>query len=114
LLRKKLAVRRHRKIFNPIDRCQTLDKCADLFAQKRFTARQSDLCDPELRDDICETDDLVVGQDLRPCEVLVVVVQLAWHAVDTSETASIGHRYPEIPHRPCIGRENVSWSITQR
>ena len=79
-----------------VDGRQHPDQYRELAAQQRLPPGEPHLRHPEVRCGRRYARDLVIRQDLRSREILVVVVHLARHAVDAAEAASVGDRDPEI------------------
>src|SRR5207302_11493110 len=79
-----------------------LDKPLHLAAQERLAAGQADLAHSMVADeDPREPLDLLKRQKLGALEELVVAPEdLAGHAVDAAEIATIGYRDPQLAQRP--------------
>jgi hypothetical protein len=61
-------------------------------------SRQPNLGHTEPDGDSSEPGDLVVGEDVGSAQIFMIVINLAGHAIDAPETATVGDRDPKIPH----------------
>ena len=102
LARQRRAVGGHRQVPEPGDPREHLDKPLHLAAHERLAAGQADLLHPMITNkDPREALDLLKRQKLGALEELVVAPEdLAGHAIDATEIATIGDRDPQIAQRP--------------
>jgi hypothetical protein len=75
---------------------QHANQVRQVTAEKRLSAREPNLVDPELREDLDQLLDLLERQEVRPAEPRVLLLR---HAVLAAEIAPVRHRHPEVPKR---------------
>jgi hypothetical protein len=69
--------------------------------QKRLTAGQAHLADSKPSRNMCNFQNLVIGQSLPSAQELIVLVELVFgHAVRTAKIALVQYRDPQVVERP--------------
>ena len=98
------AVARHREIVDGRDGRQQADQVRQVSAEQGLPAREPNLVDAKLGEDLHEPLDLLERQEIRSPEPCVLLLR---HAVLAAEVAPVRHRHPEVPERAPEGVAEV-------
>jgi hypothetical protein len=100
VLRHQDAVAGQRQVAHPGDVGKHAHQHRELPAHQRLAAGEAHLLHAEAREDAYQPGDLLEGEQLRARqEGVVAAEELAWHAVDTAEVASVRDADPQVAQR---------------
>jgi hypothetical protein len=90
------TVARHREVLDGGNGREQADQVRQVPTEERLPARQPDLVDAELGEDVHQAPDLLEGEEVPSTEPGVLLLR---HAVLAAEVAPVRHRHPEAPER---------------